>query len=91
MNMETINKTPMQQLKDSYYKMGEIQFSFWVAQNMDRLLMEEKCLVIEGYEAGHAHRESNMFKLRTMLNELYGDDKQKQKEILTDLMNLDNE
>ena len=89
--METINKTPMQQLKDSYYKMGEIQFSFWVAQNMDRLLMEEKCLIIEGYEAGHTHRENNMFKLRTMLTELYGDDKQKQKEILTDLMNLDNE
>ena len=81
----------MQQLKDNYYKMNEIQFSFWVAQNMDRLLMEEKCLVIEGYEAGHTHRESNMFKLRTLLTELYGDDKQKQKEILTDLMNLDNE
>ena len=91
MNMETINKTPMQQLKDNYYKMDEMQFSFWVAQNMDRLLMEEKCLIIEGYEAGHTHRESNMFKLRTMLTELYGDDKQKQKEILTDLMNLDNE
>ena len=69
--METINKTPMQQLKSNYYKMDEMQFSFWVAQNMDRLLMEEKCLVIEGYEAGHTHRESNMFKLRTMLTELY--------------------
>ena len=89
--METINKTPMQQLKDNYYKMDEMQFSFWVAQNMDRLLMEEKCLVIEGYEAGHTHRESDMFKLRTLLTELYGDDKKKQKEILTDLMNLDNE
>ena len=89
--METINKTPMQQLKSNYYKMDEIQFSFWIAQNLDRLLMEEKCLVIEGYEAGHTHRESDMFKLRIMLTELYGDDKQKQKEILTDLMNLDNE
>jgi len=74
MNMETINKTPMQQLKDSYYKMDEMQFSFWVAQNMDRLLMEEKCLVIEGYEAGHTHRENDMFKLRTMLTELYGEE-----------------
>ena len=74
MNMETINKTPMQQLKDNYYKMDEMQFSFWIAQNMDRLLMEEKCLVIEGYETGHTHRENDMFKLRTMLTELYGEE-----------------
>lgn len=89
--MATTNKqTPMQQLKSNYYKMDEIQFSFWIAQNLDRLLMEEKCLVIEGYEAGHTHRESDMFKLRTMLTELYGNDKQNQKEILTDLMSLDD-
>ena len=69
--MEITNKTPLQQIKSNYYKMDETQFHNWIAQNLDKLLMEEKCLVIEGYVAGHTHRESDMFKLRTMLTELY--------------------
>lgn len=69
--MEITNKTPLQQIKSNYYKMDETQFHNWIAQNLDKLLMEEKCLVIKGYETGHTHRESDMFKLRTMLTELY--------------------
>ena len=67
----TSKQTPMQQIKSNYYKMDEVQFHNWIAQNLDALLKEEKCLVIEGYEAGHSHRESNVFKLRSMLTELY--------------------
>ena len=35
-------QTPLQQIKDNYYKMNENQFHSWVAQNRDRLVQEEK-------------------------------------------------
>ena len=43
-------QTPLQQIKNNYYKMSETQFHTWLAQNIDRLAQEEKLTVIESYE-----------------------------------------
>ena len=40
-------KTPLQQIKDNYYKMSEIQFHYWMSQNIDKLVQEEKVTVVE--------------------------------------------
>lgn len=65
-------KTPLQQIKDNYYKMSESQFHYWMSQNIDKLVQEEKVTVVESYEKGHTDREDNLYKLRVYLNALYG-------------------
>lgn len=40
-------KTPIQQLKENYYKMSESEFHYWVSQNIEMLLKEE-CDMIAG-------------------------------------------
>ena len=40
-------KTPLQQIKDNYYKMSESQFHYWMSQNIDKLVQEEKVTVVE--------------------------------------------
>jgi sialic acid synthase SpsE len=66
-------KTPLQQIKDNYYKMSESQFHYWMSQNIDKLVQEEKVTVVEAYEKGHTDREDNLYKLRVYLNTLYGE------------------
>jgi len=66
-------QTPLQQIKDNYYKMSESQFHYWMSQNIDKLVQEEKVTVVEAYEKGHTDREDNLYKLRVYLNTLYGE------------------
>jgi hypothetical protein len=73
-------KTPLQQIKDNYYKMSESQFHYWVSQNIGKLVQEEKVTVVEAYEKGHTDREDNLYKLRVYLNTLYGTQNLKQEE-----------
>ena len=65
--------TPIQTVKDNYYKMSESQFHYWMSQNIDQLIKDEKTLVIESYEKGHTDREDNVFKIRTYMQSLYND------------------
>jgi len=42
-------KTPIQQLKDNYYLMSESEFHYWVSQNMEKLLKEERDMIVKAY------------------------------------------
>ena len=44
-----IMKTPIQQLKDNYYKMSESEFHYWVSQNMETLLKAERDMIVKAY------------------------------------------
>jgi hypothetical protein len=75
-------KTPLQQIKDNYYKMSESQFHYWMSQNIDKLVQEEKVTVVEAYEKGHTDREDNLYKLRVYLNTLYGEQGKENKTVV---------
>lgn len=77
-------QTPLQQIKTNYYKMSENQFHSWMAQNIDRLVQEEKVTVVESYEKGHTDREDNLYKLRVYLDTLYGEQGRENKTIVVD-------
>ena len=42
-------KTPIQQLKENYYKMSESEFHYWMSQNIETLLKEERNMVAGAY------------------------------------------
>jgi hypothetical protein len=77
-------KTPLQQIKDNYYKMSESQFHYWMSQNIDKLVQEEKVTVVEAYEKGHTDREDNLYKLRVYLNTLYGEQGRENKPFMSE-------
>ena len=41
--------TPLQQIKDNYYKMSETQFHYWMSQNIETLLKEERNMIAGAY------------------------------------------
>lgn len=43
-------KTPIQQLKDNYYKMDEVQFHNWVGKNLETLLEKERDMTVKAYD-----------------------------------------
>ena len=43
-------KTPIQQLKDNYYKMDEVQFHNWVGKNIETLLEKERDMTVKAYD-----------------------------------------
>ena len=42
-------KTPIQQLKENYYKMSESEFHYWMSQNIETLLKEERNMIAGAY------------------------------------------
>jgi hypothetical protein len=42
-----MSKTAVNQIKESYYKMSETEFHYWISQNFDRLLKEERDMLIK--------------------------------------------
>ena len=45
-----IMKTPVQQLKDNYYKMSESEFHYWMSQNIETLLKAERDMIVKAYD-----------------------------------------
>jgi hypothetical protein len=43
-------QTPLQQIKDNYYKMSEAQFHYWMSQNIDTLMKEERNIIMKAYD-----------------------------------------
>jgi hypothetical protein len=43
-------QTPLQQIKDNYYKMSESQFHYWMSQNIDKLMKEERDIITNAYD-----------------------------------------
>ena len=43
-------KTPIQQLKENYYKMSESEFHYWMSQNIETLLKEERNIIVKAYD-----------------------------------------
>jgi hypothetical protein len=41
--------TPLQQIKDNYYKMSESQFHYWLSQNIETLMKEEREMIVNAY------------------------------------------
>ena len=42
--------TPLQQIKDNYYKMSESQFHYWMSQNIETLLKQERDIITNAYD-----------------------------------------
>ena len=42
-------KTPIQQLKENYYKMSESEFHYWMSQNIETLLEKERNMIAGAY------------------------------------------
>jgi hypothetical protein len=43
-------QTPLQQIKDNYYKMSETQFHYWMSQNIETLMKEERNIIMKAYD-----------------------------------------
>jgi len=41
--------TPLQQIKDNYYKMSESQFHYWMSQNIETLMKQEREMIVNAY------------------------------------------
>jgi hypothetical protein len=41
--------TPLQQIKDNYYKMSESQFHYWMSQNIETLMKQERDIIVNTY------------------------------------------
>jgi hypothetical protein len=41
--------TPLQQIKDNYYKMSESQFHYWMSQNIEMLMKQEREMIVNAY------------------------------------------
>jgi hypothetical protein len=41
--------TPLQQIKDNYYKMSETQFHYWMSQNIETLMKQEREMIVNAY------------------------------------------
>jgi len=42
--------TPLQQIKDNYYKMSETQFHYWMSQNIETLMKQERNIIVNAYD-----------------------------------------
>ena len=42
--------TPLQQIKDNYYKMSETQFHYWMSQNIETLMKQEHDIIVNAYD-----------------------------------------
>ena len=54
-------KTPIQQLKENYYKMSESEFHYWVSQNIETLLEKEHDIIVKAYNRDVINRKQNWF------------------------------
>lgn len=52
-------KTPIQQLKDNYYKMSESEFHYWVSRNIETLLEKERDMVVGAYNRDIINKKQN--------------------------------
>jgi len=43
-------QTPLQQIKDNYYKMSETQFHYWMSQNIETLMKQEHDIIVNAYD-----------------------------------------
>lgn len=43
-------QTPLQQIKDNYYKMSETQFHYWMSQNIETLMKQERDIIVNAYD-----------------------------------------
>jgi hypothetical protein len=43
-------QTPLQQIKDNYYKMSESQFHYWMSQNIETLMKQERDIISNAYD-----------------------------------------
>lgn len=54
-------KTPIQQLKDNYYKMSESEFHYWMSQNIETLLEKERNIIVGAYNRDVINKKQNWF------------------------------
>jgi len=54
-------KTPIQQLKDNYFKMSESEFHYWMSQNIGTLLKEERDIIVKIYDRDVINGKQNWF------------------------------
>ena len=54
-------KTPIQQLKDNYYKMSESEFHYWMSQNIETLLEKERDIIVKAYNRDVINKKQNWF------------------------------
>ncbi len=54
-------KTPIQQLKENYYKMSESEFHYWMSQNIETLLKEERDIIVKAYNRDVINKKQNWF------------------------------
>ena len=54
-------KTPIQQLKENYYKMSESEFHYWMSQNIETLLKEERNIIVKAYNRDVINKKQNWF------------------------------
>jgi hypothetical protein len=52
-------KTPIQQLKENYYKMSESEFHYWMSQNIETLLKEERDIIMKAYNRDVINKKQN--------------------------------
>jgi hypothetical protein len=52
-------KTPIQQLKENYYKMSESEFHYWMSQNIETLLKEERNIIVKAYNRDVINKKQN--------------------------------
>lgn len=54
-------KTPIQQLKDNYFKMSESEFHYWMSRNIETLLEKERDIIIKAYNRDVINKKQNWF------------------------------
>lgn len=54
-------KTPIQQLKENYYKMSESEFHYWMSQNIETLLEKERDIIVKAYNRDVINKKQNWF------------------------------
>ena len=54
-------KTPIQQLKDNYFKMSESEFHYWMSQNIGTLLEKERNIIVKVYNRDVINKKQNWF------------------------------
>lgn len=54
-------KTPIQQLKDNYFKMSESEFHYWMSQNIETLLEKERDIIVKAYNRDVINKKQNWF------------------------------
>lgn len=52
-------KTPIQQLKDNYYKMSESEFQYWMSRNIETLVEKERDIIVKAYNRDVINKKQN--------------------------------